>query len=208
MKSPRKRVIYDDLNLDVFNDVYEPAEDTFLIADILDEAVKDGDTVLEIGTGCGILAILAAKKARKVTATDANPHAVECARLNADANNASSKIDVRRGDLFQPVQAKETFDLIIFNAPYLPSAPKEHKTWVGRAWAGGPTGRRLIDQFIAEAPRHLKRGGQILLVQSSLADIDKTLKRFHAAKLEAKVIAEEKVSFENLVVIQASNLSR
>jgi len=206
MKSSRKQVFYDDLTFQVFEDVYEPAEDTFLIADSLTQIVKEGDTLLDIGTGCGILAIIAAKEAKNVIATDLNPHAVKCAKLNAKINRLAPKIDVRLGDLFQPIQKTERFDLIVFNAPYLPSSKREQRTWLGRAWAGGPTGRQLIDRFIIEAPHYLKRNGKILLVQSSLTNIDMTLEKFREASLKAQVIAEKKVAFETIVVIQASHL--
>ena len=84
-----------------------------------------------------------------------------------------------------------------------PSAPAERKTWIGRAWAGGPTGRQLIDRFVKEAPHYLKRRGKILLVQSSLANIEETLEKFRTAGFEAQVIAEKKVAFETIAVIQA-----
>jgi len=204
MKSSKKKVFYNDLVFYVLQDVYEPAEDTFLLAENL--AVREDDLVLDMGTGCGILAVLAAKKAKKVVAVDLNPHAVRCTKLNAEMHGVVDKVDVRLGDLFQPIGRNEKFDVIVFNAPYLPSTSNETRIWIGRAWAGGPTGRRIIDRFIKEASRYLKRNGRILLVQSSLANIDRTLERFRQAGLEAKVIAEEKVAFETIVVIQASHL--
>jgi release factor glutamine methyltransferase len=206
MKSLRKRVFYDDLTFQVFKDVYEPAEDTFLAVDNLAQIVKADDTLLDIGTGCGILAIIASRKAQKVIATDVNPHAAKCARLNVKINEVSGKIEVRLGDLFQPIRKTERFDVIVFNAPYLPSSLREQRTWLGRSWAGGPSGRRLIDRFITEAPRYLKRNGKIVLVQSSLANIDETLVKFREAGLATLVIAEKKVAFETIVVIQASHL--
>lgn len=207
MNSLRKHVIYDGISFEIWEDVYEPAEDTFLAADALKQVVQPGNTVLDIGTGCGILAIIAAKKTHKVVAIDTNPHAVKCAKRNAENNNIADRIEVRQGNLFQPVRRTEKFDVIIFNAPYLPSSPEEEKTWLERAWAGGPQGRRLIDQFIAKAPEYLKKRGKILLVQSNLADIDKTLRMFKEKRLEATVIAERKEPFEKIVVIRASILS-
>jgi len=205
MKSSRKQVFYADLVFQVFEDVYEPAEDTFLAADSLAEIVKESDTLLDIGTGCGILALIAARKAKKVVATDINPNAVKCVKLNSKINKVSAKIEVRRGDLFQPIARNERFDVIVFNAPYLPSSQREQRTWIGRSWAGGPTGRQLIDRFILEAPHYLKSNGKILLVQSSLANIDKTLKKLGEEDLDARVIAEKKFAFETIVVIQASH---
>jgi len=207
MKSSRKRVFYDNLFFWVFDDVYEPAEDTFLIADSLKQLVDEGATALDVGTGCGILAVIAAKRAKKVIATDVNPYAVDCTKLNAAANRVADKIDVRLGSLFQPVNTTERFDVIVFNAPYLPSSTSETKTWIGRAWAGGPTGRQLIDQFLSQAPRHLRKNGTILLMQSSLSDTKKTLKRLRKNGFKAEVIAETKVPFEKIAVIRASHLS-
>jgi release factor glutamine methyltransferase len=203
MKSSKKQVHYDGFVFQVAEDVYEPAEDSFLVADYLTQVVKEDDVVLDVGTGCGILAVVAARKAKNVVATDINPHAVKCAKLNAKTNQVNNKMDVRLGDLFTPIHKTEKFDLIVFNAPYLPTASSEQKTWVGRAWSGGPTGRQLIDRFVHEAPRYLARNGRILLVQSSLADIDETLKAFSEKGLEARVVAEKKFAFETIVVVEA-----
>ena len=207
MKSLRKRIFYADLSFDVYEEVYEPAEDTFLIADVLNQTGAVGDTVLDVGTGCGILAVIASRKAKKVVATDINPHAIRCAKENAEANRASSKIQVRLGDLFEPISETEKFSLIVFNSPYLPSTRSEHRSWSGRAWAGGSTGRRVIDRFMKDAPNHLKTKGRILLVQSTLSDVKETWRKFREMGLDANVVAEKKVAFETIVVIQASHLS-
>ena len=208
MKSLGKTIFYADLSFEVSEEVYKPAEDTFLIADKLDQVIDEGDTVLDIGTGCGILAVIAAKKASEVVATDINPHAVECAKRNANTKRTANKVEVRLGDLFEPVSKTEKFDVILFNAPYLPSTPSERKTWITRDWAGGLSGRKTIDRFIADAPTYLKEKGRILLVQSTLSNLNETLRKFNGMGLGSKVVAEKKVAFETIVVIQASHLSR
>jgi len=181
--------------------VYEPAEDTFLLVENL--KVEEKEVVLDIGTGCGILAVLAAKKAKKVVATDINPYVIKCAKKNAKINGVEEKIEFRLGDLFQPIKSDETFSLILFNAPYLPSEPYEERSWIGRAWAGGSSGRKVIDRFIRNALEFLTVDGRILLVQSSLSDIDKTLKMFDERELKARVVAEVKFPFERIVLIEA-----
>ena len=203
MKSLKKQVHYDGFVFQVTEDVYEPAEDSFLVADYLAQVVKEDHVVLDVGTGCGIVAVVAARKAKSVVATDINPHAVKCAKLNAKTNRANNKIDVRVGDLFKPIHKTEKFDLIVFNAPYLPTASSEQKTWIGRAWSGGPDGRQLIARFIHEAPQYLARNGRILLVQSSLANVNETLKTFSEKGLETRVVAEKKFAFETIVVVEA-----
>ena len=200
MKNSRSLCI-DDCVFLVEERVYEPAEDTFLLAENLD--VKEDEDVLDLGTGCGIQAVLAAKQARKVVATDINPHAIECAEENARKNCVEDRIEFRLGDLFQPIRSDETFSLILFNAPYLPSEPFEQESWIGRAWAGGANGRELIDRFIMNAPEFLSTGGRILLVQSSLSGIAKTLEKFADKRLRAKVVAETEFPFEKIVLIKA-----
>jgi release factor glutamine methyltransferase len=115
---------------------------------------------------------------------------------------------VRLGDLLEPISCTEKFSMIVFNAPYLPSTRDEQRSWKSRAWAGGPKGRRIIDRFIKDAPDYLETKGKILLVQSTLSDVEKTLRKFRIMGLGAKVVAEKKVAFETIVVIQASHLSR
>jgi len=204
MKSFEKKIFFDDSTFYILKDVYEPAEDTFLLAENL--LVNENDVVLDMGTGCGILGVLAAKKARKVVAVDINPHAVSCAKMNAKFNGVMEKMDIRLGNLFDLVKKKERFSLILFNAPYLPTETGEQRTWIGRAWAGGSTGRQVIDEFISQTPSHLKKGGRILLVQSTLSNVDETLRRLEKEGLRAKVIVEKKVAFETIVVIQAERM--
>lgn len=201
MKSSRKKIFFSDYAFYISKDVYEPAEDTFLLAENL--SVDENDVVLDMGTGCGILGILVAKKAREVVATDLNPHAVDCAKMNAKLNKVADKMDIRLGDLFQPVKRDERFSLVLFNAPYLPSDLDEEKTWIGRAWAGGSMGRKLIDRFISEAPQYLNKNGRIFLVQSSLSNVNVTLHKLTETGLNARILAEKKVMFETIVLIEA-----
>jgi len=195
-----RKVFYKDYVFEVPKEVYAPAEDSFLLAENL--TVKAGDLVLDVGTGCGFIAVLTAKRARKVVAVDVNPFAVQCTRQNASLNNVADKIEVRQGDLFGPIKQKERFDVILFNAPYLPSEEWEEQDLASKAWAGGSIGRKVIDRFIREAPKYLKKNGRILLVQSTLSDVEQSLRMFFETGLDAKVIAQGKVEFETIVVIE------
>ena len=196
-----KKVYFRDHVFLVDEHVYEPAEDTFLIAEKM--AVTEDDTVLDVGTGCGILAVLAAEKAKSVLAVDVNPYALQCASRNAETNGVKERIEFRRGDLFQPINPDERFSLILFNAPYLPSEPDEEKSWIGKAWAGGQNGRKILDQFIMDAPNFLAAGGRIQLVQSSLSDVNRTIEMFGELDLRATAVAEVKVAFESIVLVEA-----
>ncbi len=204
MSSWPRRVLFGEYVFEVSEDVYEPAEDTFLVARNL--TVETDTRVLDMGTGCGILAILAARNAGMVVAVDINPHAVTCTSRNAELNGVSAKVETRLGNLFEALQAEEEFDLIIFNAPYLPVRPDEGKSWIEKAWSGGKSGRTIIDRFINTVSQHLSKQGRALLVQSSLSDTDETLKQFLRHGLRASIADEEKLPYEKVVLIEARSL--
>jgi release factor glutamine methyltransferase len=198
-----KRVFFDDFVFVVDENVYEPAEDSFLFAENI--KVNARDRVLDIGTGSGILGVVAAKTAREVIAIDLNPYAVRCAKLNARLNHVHDNMTLLQGDLFSALAETAKFDLILFNAPYLPSEQGEEETWLGRAWAGGATGRQVIDQFISQAPDYLRRAGRILFMQSNLAGIDETIKQFDTVGLKADILARLDIPFfETLALVHAT----
>jgi len=201
-----KKVFFEDYVFHVSEDVYEPAEDSFLFAENL--AVKEGDVVLDMGTGCGILGIVATKKAAKVVAVDVNPHAVRCARNNAKLNRVAEKTFFIQGDLFAPFRLKVKFDLMLFNAPYLPSNDAQDGSLLSRAWAGGITGRQVIDRFVCESPKYLKLNGRVFLMQSSLSGVDETLEKFVENGLKASIVAERALPFfETIVLMKAERLN-
>jgi release factor glutamine methyltransferase len=202
MSLSAKRVFFGDYVFNVWENVYEPAEDSFIFAENLN--VQGDDSVLDMGTGCGILGILAAERANEVVAVDVNPYAVRCARENAKLNRVQNKIYYVQGDLFTPLSDGFKFDVVLFNAPYLPAEENEKESWIGRAWAGGATGRRVIDRFISEVPSYLKQRGRVLLLQSTLADVDETLLRLAASGVSARVVAECSLPFfETIKLVEA-----
>jgi release factor glutamine methyltransferase len=201
MPSPIKRVHFEGLSFDVSDDVYEPAEDSFLFAENLN--VSGDEVVLDLGTGSGILAVLAAKKGSRVVAVDLNPYAIRCAKENAMLNGAF-RIDFFQGDLFTALRTDAKFDLVSFNAPYLPSEVDESGTWIGRSWAGGADGRQVVDRFISEVGAYLKPQGRVLLMQSTLTGVEATLQAFAKNNLKAAVISKQKLPFfETLTLIEA-----
>jgi len=119
--------------------------------------------VLDLGTGSGIGAIFAARRAARVVATDINPEAVRCAQVNALALHLDHKIQIRAGDLFEPVRG-EQFDVILFNPPFYRSQPRD---MADRAWRSPD----VFDRFLRELPAYLAPGGFALIVLSTDGDI-------------------------------------
>ncbi len=144
--------------------------------------------MLDLGTGSGVLAIHAALRgAGRVVAVDVSRRAVLAARANGRLNGV--RVVGRRGDLFGAV-GPERFDLIVSNPPYLPGPePDLPDRGLARAWEGGPRGRAFIDRICAGAPAHLRPGGRVLLVHSSLCSEAETAERLSDAGLQAEVVA-------------------
>lgn len=174
-------------------DVYQPAEDSGLLAEAALERV-DGGTVLEVGTGSGWVAErVAAGTDARVVASDVNPHACRAARERG--------LEAVRADLLAPFRA-DAFDAVLFNPPYLPTAPdNEWDDWMEQALSGGETGRELVEPFLADLGRVLAPGGQAFLLVSSLTGFEEVLELVRAAGFAHERVVEESFPFETLTVL-------
>ena len=195
------------LKLEIPEEVYVPSDDTYLLIDNL--KIAPNDVVLEVGTGSGIVALCAALTAEKVIATDISPIAVKCAKNNVKANHLELKVEIRLGNLFDPIDEKKSFDVILFNAPYLPENNNQMHNdadWLEKAWNGGKLGRNLIDPFIKQCKNHLSSSGRIQLVQSSLSNITKSRELFQKQGFQhVQISAFKSFFFEKIVVLEAWN---
>jgi len=174
----------------VLPEVYTPAEDSFLLVEAVLRELRPSDRVLEIGTGSGIVSACVKERA-SVIATDINPYAVKCARLNG--------IDSIRADLFNGIKGR--FDLVVFNPPYLPS-DKKLNDWLDCAWDGGEDGRAIISRFLYHVQDHLTESGRFLLLVSSLSGVDAIMDKMASLGFIAEEVLSEKYFFERLTVLK------
>ncbi len=176
-----------DLRLLTPPGVFAPRSDAGVL---LDAALPrlHGD-VLDLCAGSGVLALAAAPYAGSVLAVDLSRRAAATIRANGLLNRRA--VEVRRGDLFAAVGSRR-FDVILTNPPYVPTPPEARSEGGARAWEGGPRGRDLLDRICAGAAERLRPGGEILIVQSALADIARTLELLRGDGLAADVIAEQR----------------
>ncbi|MCW4006604.1 MAG: class I SAM-dependent methyltransferase [Candidatus Bathyarchaeota archaeon] len=203
MPSAAKKAFFEDYVFEVHPNVYEPAEDSFLFAENLPPTA--GKRVLEVGAGCGILSVVAAKQAQQVVAVDINPYAIRCAKQNAHKNGVHNKVAFLQADLFTSLNKAAKFDLIFFNSPYVPSEQNEDASWLARAWAGGATGRQVIDRFISQVGGYVAVGGAVFLLQSNLAGVEQTLSQFALNGMCGEVVVSCGLPFfERLVLIRAA----
>ena len=110
------------------------------------------DRALDLGTGCGIQALLVARRAGRVVATDVSRRALAYAALNAQLNGVTN-IEFRHGSMFEPV-AGEAFDLIVSNPPFV-ITPRTEGVPASDYRDGGLAGDALVAQFVRTAPAHL-----------------------------------------------------
>jgi methylase of polypeptide subunit release factors len=109
-------------------------------------------SALDLGTGPGFQALLAARHADRVVGVDINPRALEYAAYNAELNGLEN-LDWRLGSWFEPV-AGERFDLVVANPPYVVS-PEDHLTYRD----SGEPGDALVLRLLGELPAYLDEGG-------------------------------------------------
>ena len=183
-----------------FDGVYPPQHDSQLLIETLEKAeLARGRRVLDLCTGSGVVAIAAAEfGAASVTAFDICPQAVRCSRGNAQ--HAGVDVDVHKGS-FSGALDYAPFDVIVSNPPYVPTPPAGDTEVIpitaGPVWAwnAGVDGRLMLDPFCASAYNLLSDGGSLLLVQSTLSDVEKSVSALRATGLDAEVIASQLVPF-------------
>lgn len=157
-----------------------------------------GLRVADVGTGSGILALVAARAGASVTAIDINPVAVRCARANVARNALGPLVEVIESDVFAHVTPAAKFDLVVTNPPFFTRAPRDP---ADQSFAAGPHGEFF--RHLAEAvPGRLAPGGLLLLVHSSDANFSEARGRLEQALLRGQVEAERRGLFETLTLLR------
>lgn len=146
------------------------------IAELLDEGlspwVQDAqavDSVLDMCTGSGCLAILSALAFpyAQVDAVDVSPDALEVARRNVDDYGLGDRLALHQSNLFDSLPERQ-YDVIVCNPPYVNSGsmdvlPQEYRHEPHLALAGGADGMDLVRRILQAAPRYLSENGVLVL---------------------------------------------
>lgn len=164
----------------------------FFASQLDSSRIAPGADVLDMGTGSGVCAVFAARHARRVVAVDINASAARCARINALINRVDDTVDVRHGDLFDPV-AGERFDLVLFNPPFLTGEARNDRD---RAWRANGLGERFAEGL----DRHLKPGGTALLLLSTFGDAQVFLEPLRRGGHGISAVAERRHFGERLTL--------
>ncbi|MFB6253651.1 MAG: HemK2/MTQ2 family protein methyltransferase [Halobacteriaceae archaeon] len=180
---------------DIELDVYQPAEDTRLLARSVTRYINGTDTVLEVGTGSGFIAThIAESTEATVIGSDINPHACQ--------ETYAAGIQTVRTDLVRGFH-NDTFSVVVFNPPYLPAvAEGSRNDWMERAISGGNTGRQVINRFLDTVGRVICDAGTIFLLVSSLTGLEAIVRRAGKNGFHSVVIERESFPFEVLTVLK------
>ncbi|MFW6220301.1 MAG: HemK2/MTQ2 family protein methyltransferase [Nanoarchaeota archaeon] len=171
--------------------IYEPKEDSYLIEKHIKNYAKGN--VLDVGTGSGILANKAEKFANKVYAIDIQSEVIKYCKKEYKNKN----IIFLKSDLFSALnKEKISFDLIIFNPPYLPNDPKFEDITL----FGGKKGYETIEKFFLNVSKFLKSNGKILLLFSNLTNKEKVDEIINNYGFSFELIDKEQIFFEILYV--------
>jgi release factor glutamine methyltransferase len=156
------------------------------------ELVPAGGAVLDMGTGSGVGAVFAARRAGLVVAVDVNPAAVRAARINALLHRIEDRVEVREGDLFAAVGG-ERFDVVVFNPPFFRGRPKDA---LERAFFSTD----VVPRFAEGLREHLTPGGVCLLLLASTADEPALLAIFESRAFSVQVAARRDLRSEVLTL--------
>lgn len=180
------------MELKVGEATFRPSTISSLLADALD--FEPGSTVVDVGTGSGILSIIAAKLgASRVFGVDAAEGTVEVATANAEAHGVADRVVFAQGDMFEPLDADLEADVVIGDVSGIPDEIASVSGWFPSGLAGGPTGAELPMRMIEESKRLLRKGGRLFLPTGSLQDETSILDRAKSVFGSMRQLAERNI---------------
>ncbi|NXF33316.1 HEMK2 methyltransferase, partial [Nyctibius bracteatus] len=195
-----------------FRDVYEPAEDTFLLLDALERdaaPLREArvEICLEIGSGSGVVSAFLASSIIGSSAlyicTDINPMAAYCTLETALLNNVHLQpviTDLVKG-LSPRLNGK--VDLLLFNPPYVITPSEEMESHgIEASWAGGKKGREVMDRVFPLVPELLSPGGLFYLVTIKENNPDEILETMKKRGLEGTRVLSRQAGQEMLTILK------
>ena len=176
-------------NFVVFPKVFNPVffDSRFLASNLPN---MKGKTVLDVGTGCGIQAITAAKKgAKRVVAIDISKHSIKNAKNNVERYGLSEIIDLRQSDLFDNLNTGSSFDYLIFNPPFHSKKPRNivERLITDENYS-------TLRRFLMLARNYLSKNGKILLIFSDVGEINKLIEYLKSFNYQRRIL--RKASFD------------
>ncbi|KZT23856.1 S-adenosyl-L-methionine-dependent methyltransferase [Neolentinus lepideus HHB14362 ss-1] len=203
-----------------YEHVYEPAEDTFILLDALEQDVEYLKSLrpricLEIGSGSGcassFLGALLGCTSSLYLCTDINPHATKCTVSTGKQNKI--ELDVVLTSFAHPLHSRlrKSVDVLLFNPPYVPTIDEEaaeaqNSADIQGAWAGGKNGMQVTNQLLGMVESLLSSNGCFYLVAVKQNDILSIRKKMlEGYGLKSEVVIQRRAGGEHLFVVKFSH---
>ncbi|KAF4605531.1 S-adenosylmethionine-dependent methyltransferase [Pleurotus pulmonarius] len=199
-----------------FERVYEPAEDTFLLLDALENDAEDlknsrPSICLEIGSGSGCVSAFIGTilgRSALYLCTDINTYACQCTVATGRQNKVCLESISTYLDRSLHTRLKHCVDLLVFNPPYVPTDSVEVESAqtspaIASAWAGGVNGMELTNAFLKLVPELLAPQGRFYLVavkENNIPNILATMLNEH--NLAGKVVLQRRAGREHLHILR------
>ncbi|XP_075950445.1 methyltransferase N6AMT1 isoform X2 [Anarhichas minor] len=194
-----------------FRDVYEPAEDSFLLIDALE---KDAELLqqmspcvcLEVGSGSGVVSAFLASlvgPSALYLCTDVNPAAAQCTAKTASCNKASLQpVITSLVEGLLPRLSGEV-DVLLFNPPYVVTPSEEvGSSGIEAAWAGGKRGREVTDRFLPVVAQLLSSKGLFYLVTIAENEPEEIIRFLGKCGLRGETCMSTRAGNERLSVLR------
>lgn len=186
----------------VYKNVFWPFDDSKPLVE--NYHINPGDRVLDVCTGCGVIAIFSAYKgAEKVIALDNNPDAIRAAKENAKLHGFDTLIDVRLSDMFDALRDDEQFNVITGNLPFRDEPANDYVE--SSQW---DTDLYAHKRFFAKVNKYLKPHGRIYLSQANFGAIDEMKQLAEAAGFVIECIGQKTMLNDDPRVFYAFELTR
>lgn len=194
-----------------FRDVYEPAEDSFLLIDALE---KDAELLqqmsprvcLEVGSGSGVVSAFLASvvgPSALYLCTDVNPAAAQCTATTASCNKTSLQpIITSLAEGLLPRLGGEV-DVLLFNPPYVVTPSEEvGGTGIEAAWAGGKRGREVTDRLLPAVAQLLSSHGLFYLITIAENEPEEIIRLLGKRGLKGETRMSTRAGNERLSVLR------
>ncbi|TWW63989.1 HemK methyltransferase family member 2 [Takifugu flavidus] len=203
--------VYSHVGRGDFRDVYEPAEDTFLLMDALE---KDAErlrqscpaVILEVGSGSGVVSAFLASMigpSALYLCTDVNPAAAQCTAKTSSSNKVSLQpvITSLVDSLLSRLSGK--VDVLVFNPPYVVTPSEEvGSRGIEAAWAGGSRGREVTDRFLPVVAQLLSTKGSFYLITIAENDPEEIITSLCQQGLQGESFLTRRAGNERLSVLR------
>ncbi len=195
-----RRYVYDGLKIKILPGVFHPGIffSTKILLKHLEKIELKNKQFLELGAGCGLISLVAAKKGAQVTATDISNKAIENISLNAKSNH--QQVEIIHSDLFQNMKQK-AFDIIVINPPYYKGKIQNEDQ---HAWYAGEQ-LEYFQRLFLGLPSYMVPKSNVMMILSDDCEVEQIQAIATSKKIKMNLVYTKKVFWETNFIYELKN---